>query len=179
MIRALLYTVFDKEKGPAIGASDPPAALEGQFQHLGRYFLPDKSLCGKVINVHFGEARMVGMPIYIEDRARERNVFQFCVCFVLAGGTALTVWRSLASQLATCFLEVENDIKFLSASPRHAIENVLYQIRKQLNEAEICYVPVGDFHCINFRLSAGPRPPAATNASNVEEKIDKQNLTNF
>lgn len=159
-LRALLFCVFDKDEGPMVKCSDPPHALGVQFKFkiLGRYLLPETFVQGRVVSVGVEEDKViVGAPVYIEDTQYSRNCFQFNICLVASSTADPEPQRDVAQHLAEVFHTLEVDTKLLSSASEveskvEHIQDILAQVRQQLNATEECFVRVGDSHAVSFKV---------------------------
>mmetsp|Transcript_9740 Transcript_9740/g.23304 ORF Transcript_9740/g.23304 Transcript_9740/m.23304 type:complete len:426 (-) Transcript_9740:58-1335(-) len=151
-LEALLFCVFDKDAGPIVQCADPPGASTS-FQQVGHYLLPDSTIKGRVVSIVCGDRVMMGTPVYIEDAFYHRNSFQFNICMVIDSSKHHEPYRDIAQLLAMSFQSLETDTRLLS-NPRDriSIQDVLAQLRQQINDAEECFVRIDMSHAIAFKV---------------------------
>eukprot|EP00931_Biecheleriopsis_adriatica_P106306 TRINITY_DN80786_c0_g1_i1.p1 TRINITY_DN80786_c0_g1~~TRINITY_DN80786_c0_g1_i1.p1 ORF type:complete len:453 (+),score=101.12 TRINITY_DN80786_c0_g1_i1:1-1359(+) len=153
-LKALLFCVFDKDEGPMVRCSDPPNAVGRLLKPLGRYLLPETFIKGRVVSMVLDDNVIVGAPVYIEDNLYDRNIFQFNICMVVSSSLDPEPHRDIAQHLAMAFHSLEVEIKMLSSPSDEvgSVEEILQQIRYQLNTTEECFVRVGKSHAISFKV---------------------------
>eukprot|EP00928_Gymnodinium_smaydae_P014020 TRINITY_DN15083_c5_g1_i1.p1 TRINITY_DN15083_c5_g1~~TRINITY_DN15083_c5_g1_i1.p1 ORF type:complete len:445 (+),score=75.43 TRINITY_DN15083_c5_g1_i1:253-1587(+) len=153
-LRALLFSVFDQDKGQVIECADPPNAVGSHgFKHLAKYLLPDSFARGRVVSVYLDDHVVVGAPVYIEDTRYHRNIFQFNICMVVSSQVNLDPYREIAQHLAAGFRVLEMETKLLSSKDKlEKVQTTLHQLRSQLNRSDECCVLVDASHLIAFRV---------------------------
>eukprot|EP00929_Paragymnodinium_shiwhaense_P046587 TRINITY_DN23720_c0_g1_i2.p1 TRINITY_DN23720_c0_g1~~TRINITY_DN23720_c0_g1_i2.p1 ORF type:complete len:421 (-),score=76.42 TRINITY_DN23720_c0_g1_i2:267-1529(-) len=183
-LKGLLYCVFDAVQGSSVGCQDNEDGLNFAFQEgnengdvigikmLQRYLLPLTSAKGLVMSVEQGDFIFIGAPVFISDKFYPRNIFQFTICMVVPKAAETTKYHDkyheVAHHLAFHFeaLEREKHLLWKKDELETAVQPLLKALRSQLNERAECFVPVGNTHCIAFKirsysLTLPPKPDVA------------------
>ena len=69
------------------------------FDHISKYVIPPRELCGRLVICAAGKYRIIGFPVLLPGNY-ERNYFQYNVCFVFDRSADLSCYEPIVRKVS-------------------------------------------------------------------------------
>ena len=127
-ILAILYTEFNLEKGPELVYQEPDNYVKiKEFNKISEFVVPSTHFCNKEVNLHLGNAYLLGYPIFLNNSNYDRNRFEFNFCIIIDEAEYEYnnyLYDCLIKKINTTFENIEIDYSF------NFMKNNMNMIRK-------------------------------------------------
>eukprot|EP00096_Caligus_rogercresseyi_P016711 TRINITY_DN954_c0_g1_i4.p1 TRINITY_DN954_c0_g1~~TRINITY_DN954_c0_g1_i4.p1 ORF type:complete len:423 (-),score=139.56 TRINITY_DN954_c0_g1_i4:105-1373(-) len=164
-IRAIFLAEFHHLEGPRIRCQ---ASVEEKdfllskevFDSVSNYIIPKPDLARQLITLNALGFKICGYPIILEDKAYERNIFIFNVCFVCYPWSRTVQYEGALRKLHDCLVNLEREVGFVSREENtRLIHELLKKILRDLNEKGAALLNVGvpgggPSQALNLRISS-------------------------
>ena len=118
-ILSILYTEFNLIKGPELVYQEPENYVKiKEFNKISEFVVPSSQFCNKEVNLHLGNAYLLGYPIYLNNSNYDRNRFEFNFCIIIDEDEYEYnnyLYDCLIKKINTTFenMEIDNNFNFM------------------------------------------------------------------
>ncbi|KAH3819040.1 hypothetical protein DPMN_120770, partial [Dreissena polymorpha] len=124
------------------------------FDAIQIYIITKPELKTRLITVNTLGHKIVGCPVYIDNKKYDRNALIFNCCFLFDCDTRTARYEPVVKKLAAYFTQLELESSFLSDEEKKSnIPSLLSQILQNLNKSGSCSMDVNDSCTISLKLS--------------------------
>eukprot|EP00729_Bicosta_minor_P015876 gene15876-461_t len=173
-IRCIVLSKFDVTLGPKVVVQAPEGVLsKAQFDPIKKYLIPKPELCNRLVTVNTPEHHILGHPVDIEANHYPRNHLIFNVALVFDTNAEASMFEPLLRKLVRYFRALEEENGFMLHGDDGYFQQMLSQIRSEINTGGIATVPVNDATTIT--LSVMNIPPRRR-GSEADQMLDNKDM---
>lgn len=154
-VKCILFCEFHHTVGPKVVFQAPEDVVtKDEFDAVHVYIITKPELKDHIITINCHRHKILGCPIYIDNKNYARNALIFNVCFVFDTKTNTVPYENVVKKLAGYFTTLEIECGFLSNEvSRERLPGVLDRIRKEINNKGTCHIHINESNAIHLKVA--------------------------